>query len=79
MQYCALQVCSYYDEVVINKGLNTFLNLDLKCKMFHDFFQSPYTFSVTLLKVVKSPRVMQILNMFGPIVYDGNMLLLESL
>ena len=79
MQYCALQVCSYYDEVVINKGLNTFLNLDLKCKMFHDFFQTPYTCSVTLLNVVKSSLEMEIHNMFDPIVYNLNMLLLESL
>ena len=32
-------------------------------------FQSPYTYSVTLLKVVKSSREMQIHNMFGPIFY----------
>ena len=35
--------------------------------------QSPYTYSVTLLKVVKSSREMQLHNMFGPIVYYGNM------
>ena len=39
--YCAPQVWSYYRDVgVVNNGFNTFLNLQMKCNMFQEFFKT---------------------------------------